>query len=140
MTAIGWLQTLLFFGAILALTKPLGLYLTRVFTGERTWLSPVLVPVERLIYRLSGVREDEEMPWYTYAFAVLGFSAVGLLYLYIVLRTQKWLPFNPQHFDNVEPRSRLELGGQLFDQYELAVLFGRVDDELFHADGGSCVA
>ncbi|MGR4064773.1 MAG: potassium-transporting ATPase subunit KdpA, partial [Vulcanimicrobiaceae bacterium] len=81
MTAIGWLQTLAFFVVILALTKPLGLYLTRVFEGDRTWFSPVLEPVERLIYRLCGVRADEEMSWITYALAMLAFSAVGLAYL-----------------------------------------------------------
>jgi K+-transporting ATPase ATPase A chain len=103
MTTIGWLQAIVFFLIVLALTKPLGLYMTRVFTGERTWLSPVLVPVERLIYRLGGVREDEEMAWYTYAFAMLAFSAIGLVYLYVLLRTQKWLPLNPQHFENMTP-------------------------------------
>ncbi len=103
MTAIGWLQAIVFFVIVLALTKPVGLYMTRVFAGERTWLSPVLVPVERFIYRVSGVREDEEMAWYVYAFCVLAFSLVSLLYLYVLLRTQKWLPFNPQHFDGMTP-------------------------------------
>ena len=103
MTAIGWLQAIFFFAIVLASTKPLGLYMTRVFSGERTWLSPVFVPVERAIYRLGGVREDEEMAWYTYALAMLAFSAIGLIYLYVLLRTQKWLPLNPQHFDNLAP-------------------------------------
>ena len=103
MTAIGWLQAIVFFLIVLVLTKPLGLYMMRVFEGERTWLSPVLVPVERLIYRLGGVHEDEEMAWYVYALAVLAFSVVGFAYLYILMRTQKWLPFNPQHFDNLAP-------------------------------------
>jgi K+-transporting ATPase ATPase A chain len=103
MTVIGWLQAIVFFLIILALTKPLGLYMTRVFSGERTWLSPVLAPVERLIYRLGGVRENEEMAWYAYAFAMLAFSVISLAYLYVLLRTQKWLPFNPQHFDNMTP-------------------------------------
>ncbi len=103
MTAFGWLQAIAFFAIVLALTKPLGLYLARVFAGERTWLSPVLVPVERTFYRLCGVREDQEMTWYAYALSVLAFSAIGLIYLYVLLRTQKWLPFNPQHFDNLSP-------------------------------------
>ncbi|MBV8722156.1 MAG: potassium-transporting ATPase subunit KdpA, partial [Candidatus Eremiobacteraeota bacterium] len=60
-------------------------------------------PVERLIYRIGGVREDEEMTWYAYAFAMLAFSVVSFAYLYVLLRTQKWLPFNPQHFDNMTP-------------------------------------
>lgn len=103
MTTIGWLQAIVFFLIILALTKPLGSYMARVFEGQRTWLTPVLAPVERLIYRLCGVREDEEMTWWAYALSVLAFSLVGLAYLYILLRTQKWLPFNPQHIDNMAP-------------------------------------
>ena len=103
MTAIGWLQAILFFLIVLALTKPLGFYMYRVFNGDRTWLSPVLVPVERALYRLSGVNPDEEMPWYVYAFCVLAFSLVSLAYLYVLLRTQKWLPLNPQHIDNMAP-------------------------------------
>jgi K+-transporting ATPase ATPase A chain len=101
MTAIGWLQTIVFFLIVLALTKPIGLYMARVFQGERTWLSPLLVPIEKIVYRLGGVREDEEMPWYAYALSMLAFSVIGLVYLYVLLRTQKWLPFNPQHFDNM---------------------------------------
>ncbi|HEY5426072.1 MAG TPA: potassium-transporting ATPase subunit KdpA [Candidatus Tumulicola sp.] len=103
MTAIGWLQAAVFFAIVLALTKPTGLYLVRVFEGRRTWLSPILVPVEKLAYRLGGVRENEEMTWYAYALSMLAFSAVGLLYLYVLLRTQKWLPLNPAHFDNLAP-------------------------------------
>ena len=103
MTSIGWLQAIVFFSVILALTKPLGSYMARVFAGECTWLSPVLVPVEKLMYRLSGVREDEEMTWYAYALSMLAFSLIGLAYLYILLRTQKWLPFNPAHIDNMTP-------------------------------------
>jgi K+-transporting ATPase ATPase A chain len=103
MTAIGWAQALVFFLIVLALTKPLGLYMARVFEGERTWLSPVLVPFEKLIYRLCGVREGEEMTWYVYALSMLAFSLIGLGYLYILLRTQKWLPFNPAHVDNMTP-------------------------------------
>ncbi len=103
MTSIGWLQAILFFLIVLALTKPLGSYMARIFAGERTWLSPVLVPIEKLMYRLSGVREDEEMTWYAYALSMLAFSLIGLAYLYILLRTQKWLPFNPAHVDNMTP-------------------------------------
>ena len=103
MTSIGWLQAIAFFAIILALTKPLGSYMARVFSGERTWLSPVLVPLEKLTYRLCGVREDEEMTWYAYALSMLAFSLIGLAYLYVLLRTQKWLPFNPAHIDNMSP-------------------------------------
>jgi K+-transporting ATPase ATPase A chain len=103
MTTIGWLQAIIFFLIVLAITKPLGSYMARVFQGERTWLSPMFVPFEKLIYRLCGVREDEEMTWYAYALSMLAFSLIGLAYLYILLRTQKWLPFNPQHIDNMAP-------------------------------------
>jgi K+-transporting ATPase ATPase A chain len=103
MTAIGWLQAIIFFLLVLAVTKPLGTYMARVFEGERTWLTPVFAPLEKVIYRLCGVREDEEMPWYAYALSLLAFSLVGLAYLYVLLRTQRWLPFNPQHIDNMAP-------------------------------------
>jgi K+-transporting ATPase ATPase A chain len=103
MTAVGWLQAAIFFLVVLALTKPIGLYMVAVFEGKRTWLSPVLRPLEVAIYRLCGVREDEEMSWFVYAVALLAFSVIGLAYLYVLLRTQKWLPFNPQHFDNMTP-------------------------------------
>ncbi len=103
MTAIGWLQAVVFFLLILAITKPLGSYMARVFQGERTWLSSVLAPVEKLIYRVCGVREAEEMTWYAYALSMLAFSLIGLAYLYVLLRTQKWLPLNPQHIDNMTP-------------------------------------
>jgi potassium-transporting ATPase potassium-binding subunit len=103
MTTVGWLQAVFFFLIVLALTKPVGLYMVAVFEGRKTWISPVLRPIEVLTYRLSGVREDEEMPWYVYALSMLAFSAIGLIQLYVLLRTQKWLPFNPQHFDNLSP-------------------------------------
>jgi K+-transporting ATPase ATPase A chain len=103
MTAIGWLQAIIFFLLVLAVTKPLGTYMARVFAGERTWLTPIFAPLERVIYRLCGVRADEEMTWYVYALSMLAFSLVGLAYLYVLLRTQKWLPFNPQHIDNMTP-------------------------------------
>lgn len=103
MTLAGWLQFGLFFLIVLLLTKPLGTYMARVFEGERTWLSPVFVPVERVIYRLGGVDPGQEMTWYVYALAMLAFSAVGLVWLYVLLRMQQWLPFNPQHFANLAP-------------------------------------
>ncbi len=98
------LQVLLFLIIVLLITKPMGLYLTRVFTGERTWLSPVLVPVECLFYRLSGVKPEEEQKWTGYVIAMLLFSVAGMLLTYLILRTQQWLPFNPQGFGPVEQR------------------------------------
>ncbi|MFY9861030.1 MAG: potassium-transporting ATPase subunit KdpA, partial [Candidatus Cybelea sp.] len=103
MSGIGWLQAIVFFLIVLAVTKPLGSYMARVFSGERTWLSSFFAPVERMIYRACGVREDAEMTWYVYALSMLAFSVIGFIYLYVLLRTQKWLPFNPQHVDNMAP-------------------------------------
>ena len=103
MTGIGWLQAGVFFVIVLALTKPIGSYMARVFAGERTWMTPVFAPLERLMYRLCGVREDEEMTWYAYALSMLAFSLVGLVYLYVLLRTQRWLPLNPEHVGNMAP-------------------------------------
>jgi K+-transporting ATPase ATPase A chain len=103
MTVIGWVQALFIFGTVLLCVKPLGLFMARVFTGERTFLSPVIAPVERAIYKICRINPDQEMAWYTYLFAVLAFSLVGLFYLYILLRTQAYLPLNPQKFSNVAP-------------------------------------
>ncbi len=103
MTLFGWLQAVALFIVVLVLTKPVGLYMARVFAGERTWLSPVCEPLERLFYRLCGIRESDEMAWTQYAFALLAFSAVSFAYLYLMLRTQQWLPLNPNHFANLAP-------------------------------------
>jgi potassium-transporting ATPase potassium-binding subunit len=103
MSAIGWLQAAIFFALVILLTKPLGLYMARVFEGERTFLQPVLAPVENAIYRVCRIDPKSEMSAATYLFAILAFSAVGLLYLFVLLRTQGWLPFNPQHFPNLAP-------------------------------------
>ena len=105
MTLNGWLQILFFFALILAVTKPLGVFMARVFNGERTFLDPVLRPVERLIYRLTGVDERREMRWTEYAWAMLLFSGVSMIVLYVLQRTQAWLPFNPQNLANIEPSS-----------------------------------
>ena len=102
MTANGLLQIALFFGLLMLTVKPLGAYMARVFSGERTIFSPVLRPVERGFYKAFGVAEDEDMKWTTYAFALLLFSAVGLLLTYVLLRLQGALPFNPQGFGTKE--------------------------------------
>ena len=101
MTANGWFQIGLFFLILLAVTKPLGLFMTRVFGGEKTFLDPALRPVERLIYRSCGIDQDREMDWKEYAIAMLLFSAVSMLILYLIERVQFWLPWNPQHLPNV---------------------------------------
>ncbi len=103
MTVNGWSQIALFCVAVIALTKPLGVYLTRVLTGERTLLSPLLRPVERGIYRLCGVDETSEQHWVTYTAAMLFFSLAGFLVLYALQRVQGLLPFNPAGQANVEP-------------------------------------
>src|SRR5437867_8620319 len=103
MTVNGWLQILLFLGVVLAVTAPLGRLMTRVFKRERTWLDPVCRPIERLIYRLTGVDEAREMRWTEYAVAMLLFSAVSMLVLYVMQRVQQWLPWNPQGFAAVPP-------------------------------------
>ncbi len=98
MTANGWLQIVVFLALILAVTKPMGVFMTRVFNRERTFMDPVLRPIERLIYRLTGVDENHEMRWTEYAGAMLLFSAVSMLLLYLMERVQGFLPFNPQKF------------------------------------------
>ena len=95
MTAIGWIQILLFCAIIVALAKPLGWYMTRVFNGERTFLSPILRPVESGLYWIGGVDERREQHWLTYTVAMLFFHVGGFLILYAVMRLQAVLPFNP---------------------------------------------
>src|SRR5512139_1410816 len=103
MTPGGWLQIVLFLAVVLAVTRPLGRFMARVFSGERTLLDPVLRPVERLIYRVTCVDETHEMRWTEYGVAVLAFSLVSMALLYLLLRLQRWLPFNPQRFDGLAP-------------------------------------
>jgi potassium-transporting ATPase potassium-binding subunit len=103
MTANGWFQILFFLLVIFLVTKPLGVFMKRVFSQEKTFLDPLLRPIEKLVYRLTGVDEKREMRWTEYAVAMLLFSGVSMALLYLIERTQKWLPFNPQKFPNVEP-------------------------------------
>ncbi len=103
MTANGWLQIAVFFLLVLAVTKPLGVFMAKVFNRERTFMDPVLRPIERLIYKLTGVDEDREMPWTEYAVAMLLFSLVPMLLLYLMQRVQYYLPFNPQKLVGVNP-------------------------------------
>ncbi len=105
MTPNGWLQFALFLVALVALAKPLGEFMARVFSGERTFLSPVLAPVERGIYRILGTRQDTEMSWKRYAYAFLAFHLVGFLVLYALQRFQHVLPLNPEHLGAVTPDS-----------------------------------
>ncbi len=103
MTPTGWFQIGLYLFVIFLVTKPLGVFMTRVFNREKTFLDPVFRPIERLVYRLTDVDEKREMRWTEYAVAMLLFSGVSMVLLYLIERTQKWLPFNPQKFANVDP-------------------------------------
>ncbi|PVE54058.1 potassium-transporting ATPase subunit KdpA [Rhizobium rhizogenes] len=103
MTILGWLQISLLFIAVLLVIKPLGLYMAHVFNGERTWLTPVLAPVERGLYAVAGVDIKKEQSWLGYTLSMLAFSIASFAALYAILRLQAYLPFNPQGFGNVEP-------------------------------------
>ncbi|HEY6764386.1 MAG TPA: potassium-transporting ATPase subunit KdpA [Candidatus Sulfotelmatobacter sp.] len=103
MTANGWFQILVFLALIFAVTKPLGVFMTRVFNGEHTFLDAGLRPVERLLYRVTGVDEKHEMRWTEYATSMLLFSGISMLLLYLIQRVQGFLPFNPQKFGAVTP-------------------------------------
>jgi K+-transporting ATPase ATPase A chain len=103
MTGNGWFQIFLFFCLVLALTKPLGNFLYRVYERKPTFLDPVLRPIEHLIYRVCGVDDTKEMDWKGYGLSMLLFSGVSLLILYVIERTQQWLPWNPQRLANVAP-------------------------------------
>ncbi len=103
MTANGWFQIGLYVLVLFLITKPIGIFLTRVFERQKTFLDPLLRPVERLIYRVCGVDENKEMRWMEYGTTMLVFSAVSLILLYLFERLQQWLPWNPQRFANVTP-------------------------------------
>src|SRR5215467_4775123 len=103
MTANGWFQIGLFLFVVFVITKPLGIFMARVFNREKTLLDPVLRPVEKLVYRLTGVDEQREMRWTEYTVAMLMFSGVSMILLYLMERTQRWLPLNPQKFANLDP-------------------------------------
>jgi K+-transporting ATPase ATPase A chain len=103
MTMFDWLQIVLYLVILLALVKPLGAFMARVFQSERTFLTPVVAPIERFVYRIAGVNTVDEMDWKTYAVAMLIFNFAGLLLLYALQRLQGVLPLNPQHFGAVRP-------------------------------------
>jgi potassium-transporting ATPase potassium-binding subunit len=104
MTTNGWMQIVVFLALILAITRPLGVFMARVFSGERTFLDPVARPIERLLYRMTGVDEKHEMRWTEYAFTMLLFSGASMLLLYVIERAQQLLPWlNPQKFAAVPP-------------------------------------
>lgn len=103
MTANGWFQIGLFLLLVFLLTKPIGIFLVKVFNREKTLLDPVLRPVEKLVYRLTRVDETREMRWTEYTVSVLLYSGISMVLLYLIERTQTWAPLNPQKFANVDP-------------------------------------
>src|SRR5882724_9025321 len=103
MTANGWLQIGLFLLLVFLVTKPIGIFMTKVFNREKTFMDPLLRPVERLLYRVTSVDETHEMRWTEYAISMLLFSVVSMLVLYLIQRAQGILPFNPQKFGAVSP-------------------------------------
>lgn len=103
MTLNGWIQILVYCGIVVLLVKPLGGYMYRVFNGDRTFLSPILGPVERGLYRISGTSEREEQHWTTYAAGIIFFSLASFLVLYFLQRLQGVLPYNPAGMASVEP-------------------------------------
>src|SRR5579872_4558301 len=103
MTANGWFQIFFFLLVIFLITKPIGVFIARVFSHEKTFLDPVLRPIEKIVYRLTGVDETREMRWTEYAGAMLMFSGVTMLLTYVIERLQNHLPLNPQHLAAVAP-------------------------------------
>src|SRR5260370_40826590 len=98
MTWIGVAQILIFFGNLLVISKPVGTFMYRVFDGERTFLHPIFGPLERLIYRLSGIHDDVEQSWIGYSASMISFSIFSFLAVYLLQRLQGHLPLNPMHF------------------------------------------
>src|SRR5690242_20441674 len=110
MTGNGWFQIALFFVILLAITKPIGVFMARVFAREKTLLDPVLRPIERIIYVSCRIDDGREMDWKEYAVAMLLFSVVSMLILYLIERVQFWLPGNPQHLANVSQALAFKIG------------------------------
>ena len=130
MNLYSWIQIIIYLVVLLALAKPLGSFMAQVYEGKRTFLDPILGPVERLIYRVSGVNAGEEMGWKTYAIAVMVFNILGLLVVYALQRLQAVLPLNPAVLGGGYSRFKLEHGGQLCHEHELARLRRGSNDEL----------
>src|ERR1019366_7122940 len=105
MTSLGLFNILVFFLVLLAITKPLGLFMAKLFEGKRTFLHPVLRPLEKLIYRLCGIQEDSEQRWTQYTASLIAFSLVSFLFVYAIQRLQRFLPFNPMHFGTAQAPS-----------------------------------
>ena len=138
MRSTDWLQLALYVGALALITKPMGLYLLRVLDANgRTWLDPVVRPMERLTYRLMGVRPDKEQDWKQYAVAMLLFSLVSCLFTYAILRLAAVAAAESAALRRAEPRPGLQHGGELHHQHQLAELHRRIHHVLPLADGGA---
>ena len=136
MTLNGWIQILVFCAIVVALVKPLGWYMTRVFNGERILLSPAPAPRRELyLYRLSGTSDREEQHWLTYTLALLAFNLLGFVVLYALQRFQAVLPVQSNGHGRGGAGPRLQHRRQLHDQHELAELRRREHDVLSRADG-----
>src|SRR5215813_3584743 len=122
MTFNGWLQILFYFALLLLVTKPLGVFMARVYNRERTFLDAVLRPIERLIYKLCRIDENREMRWTEYAVAMLLYSAVSMIVLFLLQRLQGHLPFNPQHIAGVDS-SGYTAGGYVGSAFNTATSF-----------------
>ena len=122
MTFNGWLQIAFYFALLLLVTKPLGVFMARVYNREKTFLDPVLRPVERLIYKLCRIDENREMRWTEYAVAMLLYSAVSMIVLFLLQRLQGHLPFNPQHIPGVDSAS-YAAGGYVGSAFNTATSF-----------------
>ncbi len=140
MTTFAWLQLGLYLFVLLLLVKPLGAYMARVYQGERTFLTPVVGPVERLIYRIVGMRADEEMDWKTYAIALLLFTLVGMLSLYGSAASSVCPAAQPSAFGSSQTRPGLQYRHQLHYQHQLAKLRRRDHHELSDPDARACGA
>ena len=135
MTIIGWLQIGLLFLTVLLVVKPLGLYMARVFSDGRTVLSPILAPVERGLYAAAGVDPAREQSWLAYTLSMLAFSLVGFVSLYAILQLPGMAAAEPAGLRQRPSGPRLQHGGQLRHQHQLADLCRRDDDEPFQPDG-----
>ncbi len=135
MTLNGWIQILIFCGIVILLVKPLGGYMTRVYTGERTFLGFLLAPFERLLYRVAGTNEREEQHWTTYVGAMLAFNLLGFLVLYLLQRFQAALPLQSRRHGGCSAGTVFQHRGQLRHQHQLAELRRRKHDVLSRADG-----
>ena len=128
------IQCVFYLAAMLAVTKPLGWYIAKVYEGEAPWLRRVFGGFENLLYRICGVDSKEEMNWKTYAKAVMVFSTVSVLALYFLQRIQHLLPLNPMAMAPVAPDLAWNTAMSFHHQYRLAGLRRRNDHELFNAD------